>query len=456
METKFDILTRPYQEKLLESLKGLVAINSCLDLSTKDEQNPFGIGVSKALQYVEKMAKDDGFEVNNYSNMVVEILCGNGPKNITILAHADVGPAGTGWERDPFTMLEKDGVVYGRGVSDDKGPMMSSYYALKALRDNNLLGNYTVRLLVGGNEETGSLGMIHYFYKLNKPQPDLGFSPDADFPLIFAEKGIFGFEVSKEIKLANIYSMKGGVASNCVIEKCEVEMDNDQAFIDYLKRNNVKFEVEEKANGMVVSFIGKAAHGSVPQYGINAGLIAIERLGDFYKIEDFKKVIEKYSDCYGRGIDAYSYSEDMGEISLNIGIFKYENNMLSFIVNFRFVDTANEEELRKNIVEKSVPFSVKLHPGVGVLYYPKDSILISTLLKSYQEETGDYKTPILAIGGGTYAKVAKNIVAFGMEFPGWNSNMHSPGEMIKISSLNKGMAIYANAILALGEKLNEN
>ena len=456
METKFDLLTKPYQKDLLESLRGFISINSVFDPKTSDKENPFGVGVSKALQYIEELAKKDNFEVYNHSNMVVEILCGKGKKNITILAHADVVPAGSGWERDPFTMFEKDGVVYGRGVSDDKGPLMSSYYALKALRDNNLLGDYTVRFLVGGNEETGSRGMFHYFYELNKDQPDLGFSPDADFPLIFAEKGMLGFRVKKEIKINNIYSIKGGVATNCVIEKCDVEMEKDENFINYLKENNVKFEHQYKDNKLLISFIGKSAHGSVPQYGINAAMIAVKNIGEFYNIEDFKKLIELFSDLYGRGINAYSFSKDMGENSLNVGIFKYENNALEMIVDFRIVDTANPEELKNNIKDKIAPFNAEFGYGVPVLYYPKDSVLVSTLLKSYQEETGDYKTPILAIGGGTYAKVAKNIVAFGMEFPGWNSNMHSPGEMIKISSLNKGMAIYANAILALGEKLNEN
>lgn len=454
--SKYDLLTKPYQDDLLKSLGELVAIDSKLDTSTADKDNPFGVGVTKALQCIENMAKKDGFVVNNYSNMIVEILCGTGKKNITILAHADVVPAGTGWERDPFTMFEKDGVVYGRGVSDDKGPLLSAYYALKALRDNNLLGDYTVRFLAGGNEETGSRGMFHYFYELNKEQPDLGFSPDADFPLIFAEKGIFDFKVKKQLNLKNIHSIKGGVATNCVIEKCDVLLDNDEKFLTYLNSKKVIFEVTNVDNKILVSFIGKAAHGSVPQYGINAGMIALKELGNFYNIFEFKDLYSKFEDVYGRGVNAYSLSEDMGENSSNIGIIKYENGQFLLIDNFRFVNTADQEQLKKNIKESLAGYEIEMGFGVPVLHFPKDCVLVQTLLKAYQEETGDYKTPILAIGGGTYAKVCKNTIAFGMEFPGWNSNMHSPGEMIKISSLFKGMAIYANAIVALGEKLNEN
>ena len=454
--SKYDLLTKPYEQDLLKSLSDLVSFNSVLDPSTIDKENPFGKGVSAALQYIENLAKKDGFVVNNYSNMVVEILCGTGKKNITILAHADIVPVGTGWERDPLTVFEKDGVLYGRGVADDKGPLLASYYALKALRDNNLIGDYTVRFLAGGNEETGSRGMLHYFYELKKEQPDLGFSPDAEFPLIFAEKGIFDFKVCKKLDLKNVYSIKGGVATNCVIEKCDVLLDKDEKFVEYLKTNNIKFELSENGDKYNISFIGKAAHGSVPQFGINAGMIAIRELGNFYGIEEFKELYLKFEDVFGRGINAYSQSIDMGENSSNIGIMNYENGEFVMIDNFRFVDTADQEELKKNILASLKDFEVKMGYGVPVLHYPKDSVLVQTLLKAYQEETGDYETPIMAIGGGTYAKVAKNIVAFGMDFPGWNSNMHSPGEQVKVSALFKGMSIYANAIVALGEKLNEN
>ena len=129
-------LVKPYQAQLMQSLKEFVAIDSVYDESTVDAQNPFGKGVSKALQCIENLARKDGFIVTNYDNKIVEILTNNEEKNIAILAHADVVPVGTGWPQDPFTVLEKDGTVYGRGVADDKGPLLSAYYGLKALRDN--------------------------------------------------------------------------------------------------------------------------------------------------------------------------------------------------------------------------------------------------------------------------------------------------------------------------------
>ena len=215
-------LTASYQKEMMQSLKELVAIDSTYDETTVDQNNPFGKGVSKALKYIEEMAKKDGFIVNNYDNYLVEILTNDLEKNVTIMAHTDIVPVGTGWPQSPFELVEKNGTLYARGVADDKGPLMAAYYGLKALRDNNLLGNYQVRFLVGGNEERGSACMEHYFKTLKKEQPTYGFSPDSSFPLIFAEKGIFNFEASANVTTRGLVSIHGGVASNSVIEKFKV------------------------------------------------------------------------------------------------------------------------------------------------------------------------------------------------------------------------------------------
>ena len=186
-ETLYDTITAQYHDDLIKHLGEFVAINSVYDEETVSKENPFGQGVTNALTYIANLAQDDGFEVRNYANKVVEIICGEG-KNITIMAHADVVPAGTGWDQEPFQMVDHGDRLTGRGVADDKGPLLAAYYAMKAVRDNHLQGDYQIRFIVGGNEESGSAGVEYYFQKLKKPQPDFGFSPDAEYPLIFAEK----------------------------------------------------------------------------------------------------------------------------------------------------------------------------------------------------------------------------------------------------------------------------
>ena len=451
-KTKFyQELVKPYQEEMMKSLKEFIAIDSVYDEETRSEMDPFGKGVSKALHYIENLAKKDGFIVHNYDNMVVEILTNELEPNVTIMAHADVVPTGTGWPQDPFELTEKGDFLYARGVADDKGPLLSCYYGLKALRDNNLLGNYQVRFLVGGNEERGSACMECYFHTLNKKQPTYGFSPDSAYPLTYAEKGIIGFIVRKDIDLPNVISIKGGVASNSVIEKCEVLMKEDLNFIAYLNNESVDYSYLANGNNMLLTFNGVAAHGSVPWMGKNAAMEAVKQLGNYYKNADLQLLYKLYSPLRGEGVNAAAHSEDMGDNSLNVGLFSLENGKLEMVVNYRHVEKVTAEQMINNVKEASKPFDVEVASVSPLLYYPKDHPLIKTLLRVYQEETGDLETPIIASGGGTYAKEADNVVAFGMEYPGHDPKMHGVNENTKKSYLFESMGIFAHAIIELGK-----
>ena len=456
-KTKFDKLTSKYQKELLKSLEEFVSIDSSYDPNTVNETNPFGAGVSDALNYITNLARSDGFEVTNYDNKIVEILYGRGNKNLTIMAHADVVPAGDGWIDPPFKMTEKKGVLYGRGVSDDKGPLLASYYALKALRDEGLLGGYEIRFLVGGNEESGSLGMHHYFKVLKKKQPTLGFSPDSDFPLIYAEKGITNFTVKAKVEVPGLISIKGGTASNAVIDKCELKVDLNLDFLKFIMERYHRHEAEILTVDDVttVTFFGKAAHGSTPEKGVNAGMMALKSIAEFSKNESLLRLVKLYEPLDGKGYGCSATNKEMGHNSSNMGLISYKDGVIELTINFRYINSCDYKELVASIKEANKGFEVKLGENNPVLFYPQDSELIKTLLKAYQEETGDLKSKPLAIGGGTYAKCADNVVAFGMQFPGFDSLMHSPGEMTKKEDLFKAMSIYARAIYELGEVLKK-
>ena len=456
-KTQYDKLTAKYQKPLLKSLEEFVAIDSSLDESTTNETNPFGAGVSDALNYITNLARKDGFEVTNYDNKVVEILYGRGEKNLTIMAHADVVPAGDGWSDDPFKMIEKKGVLYGRGVSDDKGPLLAAYYAFKALREAGLLGGYEIRFLVGGNEESGSLCMHHYFNVLKKKQPTLGFSPDSDFPLIYAEKGIINFKVTAKVDIPGLISIKGGVARNAVIDKCEVKFDLNLDFLKYIMEHYHRNEaaILTKDDVTTVTFIGKAAHGAMPENGVNAGLMALKTVAEYSKDPKLLKLLKLYEPLDGKGYDCDATNKEMGHNSSNVGIISCENGLLELYVNFRYINSCDPKDLLAAIKEANKGFEVKVEAKDPFLYYPKDSVLVKTLLRCYQSETEDYESEPLAIGGGTYAKCADNVVAFGMQFPGWDSLMHSPGERTNKEDLFKAMCIYARAIYELGEVIKQ-
>ena len=455
--TIFSKITANYQYELIDKIKEWCKIDSQYDDATRDEKNPFGAGVSEALRYFADLATSKGLKVTNYDNYLVEASIGEGDKNITIMGHADVVPEGSGWDQDPFEVLEKKGVLTGRGVADDKGPALACFYALLALKDANMLGNYKIRYLVGGNEERGSKCMEHYFQTLKMPQPTYGFSPDSSFPLIFAEKGIFDFEINKKLNIRGLVSIHGGFARNAVIEKCTVKFDLDDSIIPFVIQHYPHASVITNDDIVGITFTGKTAHGSMPEQGINAGMMALEFIAAYTKDPDIITLISLLSDVNGKGVNAYFSSKEMGKNTLNVGLINYtRGEELSIVVNFRFVNGADEKKLKANIKEACKAFSVKCSVASPLLFYKKTHPLIKALMKAYKEETGDTSATPIATGGGTYAKEANNVVAFGMEFPGRDPKMHAPGENVSVEDLVDAMAIYAHGIYELGKLIDEN
>lgn len=448
-KTRFRKMVEPHYEEAIDKIGELVAIESTYDEETIDSENPFGKKVSSALRYVEEMAKKDNFEVKNFNNQVVEIIYGTGDKNVTIMAHVDVVPASGEWTSEPYKIRRTKTRLYGRGVADDKGPLIAAYYALKALKDNALIHGYQVRMLVGGNEERGSACMEYYFKTLKKKQPTYGFSPDASWPLIFAEKGICNFIVSGKLDIPHIYKISGGVATNAVIERCVVVTD-DLELLKFIKKNAKKYKIESVEGKTHITVIGKSAHGSTPELGVNAGMQVLKSVAEYSGNSKLIELVNAYLPSDASGLKADAISKVMGQNSLNVGMINFNGETLKMDVNFRHVETKEFAEFKEKI-EQNTPYSVEFDENSPLLYFDLENPLIINLMKSYVEETGDYKSKPLAIGGGTYAKEADNIVAFGMEGKANESRMHDADENIRIKNLKNAMSVYANAIDKLGD-----
>ena len=220
-------LIKPYLTQMDIALKKFVSINSVYDESTKTKEMPFGKGVDEALKFIGNLGEQYDFKVDYCDGYCTELTIGDGDRLIGIYGHADVVPISGDWNNPPFDCVLKDGNYYGRGTSDDKGPVIAAFYALKALKDNGLLEGYKVRFVVGGDEERGSSCLEHYFNDLHKPYPDYGFTPDSDFPLIYGEKGIINFYPEIAVDIPEIKYIKGGVATNAVCDRVDVKFNGD-------------------------------------------------------------------------------------------------------------------------------------------------------------------------------------------------------------------------------------
>ncbi len=449
----FQKLLKPYKNESLKNLESWIKINSIYDETTITSDHPFGKGVYNALDFIATLAEKEGFDVDRCDNYCTEIGYGKGDKLIALYAHADVVPVSGEWKYDPFSATIEDNKMYGRGTSDDKGPAMAAFYALKALKENNLIDGYRVTLVIGGNEESGSRCLEHYFHTLHKPYPTYGFTPDGDFPLIYGEKGISNYVQKVKLNLPELVSLQGGVVANSVIDEAKCVLKHTPEFSKlcetFFNLTDTKYSLISGVENDELVVYGKASHGSMPECGKNAALYLIKFLGWVYHDELLNKIADSYLETSGRKMGLYYESEYLHGTTYNVGLVNYENGILEMTINFRYPETCDPREVETKLNE--MEFGEITFQGYGEhLLMDPHSPMIETLLKVYQDETGDTSTPIETIGGGTYAKESKNTIAFGSHFPGKVDNIHSPNEKIDLEDFYTSQGIYAHAIYELG------
>jgi succinyl-diaminopimelate desuccinylase len=445
-------LAKKVQADLIEDLQGWIKIPSVYNATTSSKTEPFGKEVANALSYIATKAERDGFNVDKCDGYCTEITYGDQEEMVLILGHTDVVPAGRGWSNDPFTPVIKDGKMYGRGTSDDKGPTMAAYYALKIIKDLNLPLKRKIRLVVGGNEESGSRCLDHYFDVLKKPHGQYGFSPDADFPLIYAEKGIMTYIYSGETNDDYVISFEAGVASNSVPDYAKAVIKGKYELADkisaYANANKITGSSHFEGDQTVIEFNGKSAHGGSPQLGNNAASHLMSFIAMNFDSKLFKHFAPLLKDYDGTGLGIKYRDEEMGPVSMNLGIATYKEGKYSFVLNIRYPKTTNGEN-----ITKQVNIHI-LHEGKCVsdsypLYVSPSSTLVKTLLAAYQEVSGDMESKPYTISGGTYARHTTNSVAFGMAFPKEDNKIHQEDEFVILDSLTKGTAIYLKALIDL-------
>lgn len=416
-------------EEMKNSLKTLVSIPSVESEALPNM--PFGKGVFDALDYFLSLADSFGFKTINYDNYIGEVDFGDGKEEIAILCHLDVVPAGdlAKWTYPPFSATEANGKIYGRGTTDDKGPAMVCLYCMKELKDEGYVPNKKIRLILGCNEESG-WKCIEHFNKVAS-FPDYGFSPDADFPVIYAEKGILHAEFCFKALLSELKDVKGGERINVVCDKCEAIAPLNEFF---MKQCGVKEE-----NGKVVA-TGVSAHGSTPEKGENAigkmvsyleatGMID-GRIGDYL-----------FKDKMG----LKELKDETGNLTMSPDLIRKEGDRIFVSVDFRYPSLLDGEKLIEAL-KLIAPVRILSHQKP--LFNDKNGFLVTTLLNVYNEATGENAKP-LAIGGGTYARALKYGTAFGPEIAGEDCHIHEPDEFVSINNLGLQFKVYKKAIKAL-------
>ena len=456
-----DFSFEPYRQEMKEVLKNFLKIESVKGESQPNM--PYGKGIFDALMFIQSTAEDMDLDCVNLFGHLAYIDYGYGDEMLGILVHMDVVPEGEGWTVPAFEGVEKDGKIFGRGAIDDKGPCIAALYAIKALSDNCVQLNKKVRLIIGADEESGWADMD--FYKKHEPLPDIVFSPDGEYPVINAEKGLLHVVLSIEgltdDGALSVKSFEAGTRINVVPNKAQAVIAAPFATIlksleSYRCPIGAELTAQDDGSGLVtVKAVGKSAHGSRPDQGINAASALLQYLGTLpwspgKTGEAVYALASKIGTYYhGEAVELNLADEVSGKLTFNLGTLFLSGGTLKAGIDIRYPISIKREAVEEKLLKHfGNLFGITYQHTLDSHFVSEDSPLVTTLKEAYTEITGE-EAYCISIGGATYARAFENAVTFGSLFPGQPNTEHGPDEYIETESLIKNAEIIANAIIKL-------
>ncbi len=410
------------KKKYINDLKELIKIKSKLEKSNEYPNKE----MKKAIKFMENIAKRDNIkyfsdEEGYYG--YIEIGCGE--EIIGILGHLDVVPEGNvnNWETNPFELIEKNDKLFGRGTGDNKGPLLLSYYLLKELKELDIKLTKRIRLIYATDEETFWRGIEKY--KKNEEMPNIGYTPDASFPVIYSERELVNYKIIDNKK--EKFELFSGTAPNVVPNQAKLIMNN-------------KEKIEK----------GISAHAMNPEKGENAAYKLINKINDYNSnlIKFIKN--ELINETNGIKLFERKISDENATITVNLGITNIDNKENYIILDMRIPSTSNEKDITKLLNEKVKKYNLKIeiYDKLNGVYIDKNSKIIKLMIESYEEITNEKMIPTTT-GGATYARSMKNIVAFGPFFKDSPKTEHQENEYVLFSDFVKSYSIYKKLIIKL-------
>ena len=465
LESKIDAYIDEVWDDVIRDIEALVAHPSVSDASKAQPGAPFGPEVRAALDEVLSIARRLGYETGEDEGYIGwGDLAGEESAQVATIAHIDVVPAGPGWTGDPFTVRHREGWLIGRGVSDDKGPAVLSLYAGAFFKREGITPRYAFRALLGCDEEVGMTDVHHYLE--THENPAFLFTPDAEFPLCNAEKGLFGCTfASAPIEGGLILSWSGAEATNAIPSESVVELAVDAAELPQPRAHADRLTIEAVRPGVArVTAHGIGGHAAMPEGTLNAVGLIVGYLRELTGVlaageERFLELLALVHDgTDGAAMGIASADEAFGPLTSNAGVIAVVDGRITQSLDCRCPASITADEIEATLCELAsrygatvedvstkVPFSVDAaHPAV------------QTLIDVYREVTGDTEAKPFSMGGGTYARNFTCAVSFGPEepmanAPAWVGPMHGPDEGASEAALRRALKIYILALVRLQE-----
>lgn len=447
-------------DQIVSDIDTLCQVDSVEDKQQAAPGAPFGPAVREALDRALGIAERLGLAT--YDNcdgyMGYAELPGTSGKQVATIAHSDIVPTGEGWHFPALGATRKDGYLIGRGTMDDKGALVLSLHAAAALsmlyKQTGTPFTHSVRTLIGTNEETGMADVPYYLER--HAAPDFLFTPDADFPLIYGEKGHYmaTFTSAPVGTDAKLHELNCGTVSNAVPGRAYAIVSGKVE--DFSAAEHLTI-TQEDAEHVRIFAQGIGGHASLPKTTRNAIQLLVSYLLEQVELspveEEFLQLAKVATAAWdGSNLGIEAADEAFGPLTCVGGVLKLQDGKLIQTVDSRYPTTMTGEKITLALNQVAERYHARLTVGADDAPYIGDpkSAPVQALWSAFNEVTGSDE-PGYTIGGGTYARHFPKACAFGpnlsrANYPEWVGFEHGPDEGISEANLQQALEIYVLAL----------
>ena len=464
-----DAFIKAHWDAILRDIERLVSVPSVVDYSAATEQDPFGPAAHEGLKTALAIASDLGFSVtDDHGYIGWADLPGSSDTQLAMICHADVVSPNIGWTVNPWGLTRRDGFLLGRGVLDDKGPLVVSLYVMKFFADMASQSGkplpYTLRMLIGSSEEVG-MEDAHYYLQHHEA-PAFLFTPDAEFPVCYGEKGQFnvtlrftGTENGRIVRFTT-----GDGATNAVPGRAVMTVRVNAA--DLLEPDGIQIDDASAELGAEtgtfaqITATGRGGHASLPEGTRNAiGMCAHYALDHGLANPDeasFLRMACRITDSYdGSGFGIACSDDHFGALTTVAGTIHMVEGRLQLTVDTRYPTAIDADQLRSAFETLAASGNAQVVETDGKKPFLMDpnGAIIDALIGAYRDASGLDGEPF-TMGGGTYARLFPCAASYGPfdfndKLPDWVGPMHGADEGISEAALKRAMRVYILAVKRL-------
>lgn len=417
-----------HRDEIVQKLCAFVQIPSVAEFD--QEGYPYGPECARALDFCAELCRKKGLAVTNHDYRCVEAMLSPQAqgKRLVIASHADVVPADSENLYPPFGGTVVGDYIVGRGVVDDKGPLIATLYALAFFKEKQIPLKNDIRLVFGSNEESGMDDMCYYLEKVG--QPDWGLAVDDDFPVTNGEKGQIQFTLSGRKHPSIDSVLSEGERQRMIHDRCTV------------------------CRG------GKKAVESRQSSSDNAIVRTVETQGPLLAEESAGQTLAKLcADTHAALLGLDREDEVSGRTLLRLYQLRTQGNDLvcSFDVRLPVSFPVDEAIPVLEAAAKELGLALEITKRNPGYYVPQTHPLVSMLIDLYNHEEQADDRPYV-MGACTYARLFDHGCGFGggnphevKPFPAGHGAAHGPDEAHNIQVLLTAIKMYILGIHAIDE-----